>query len=89
LIPYKKQPKKTPILSITVAVFALAVQAGNEKACSDKGNSSCCASVKAEQTKAENPASKSAKAPYTAKSASKEAASKRPLQSPKAFADAR
>jgi hypothetical protein len=82
---------KTLILSTTVAILALAVQAGNEKACSDKGDSSCCASVKAEQTKAECPASKSTKAtrPSAAKSPSKEAASKRPLQSPKAFADAR
>ena len=83
---------KKLILSITLAAFAFAVHAGSEKSCCDKDTSSCCAKAKAsEQTKAECPMGKQTKATSknAGKASTKELAVKRPLQSPKAFADAR
>ena len=82
---------KKILLSMMLAAFAIAVQASDTKsACSDK-EGSCCAKTKAtEQTKAECPMAKQAKAgacPFAGKVATKEA--KPVLQSPKAFADAR
>ncbi|HYG34805.1 MAG TPA: hypothetical protein VEC99_08480 [Clostridia bacterium] len=86
---------KKLILSVVLATFAVAVQAGEDKACADKQASGCCAKAKAaQQAKAECPvAAKQAKAatcPATAKdknTASKEASNK-PLKSPKAVASA-
>jgi hypothetical protein len=82
---------KKLLLSLTCAAFAVAVQASDTKsACCDK-EGSCCAKAKAtEQTKAECPMAKQAKAgscPFAGKVATKEA--KPVLQSPKALADAR
>jgi len=82
---------KKLFLSITLAAFAVAVQASDSKsACSDK-EGSCCSKAKAtEQTKAECSMAKTAKAgscPFAGKVATKEA--KPALQSPKALADAR
>jgi hypothetical protein len=90
---------KKLILSAMLAAFAVAVQAGEDKAacCSEKQAtqaSSCCSKTAAsEQAKGECPMmAKQAKAsscPYVAKSSTKETKNKSALQSPKALADAR
>jgi hypothetical protein len=83
---------KKLILSAVFTAFTLASQAGNEKTCSaDKGASSCCAEAtpSAKKTKASQ-MTKDGKATCSSSNvASKQATTKRPLQSPKAFADAR
>jgi len=83
---------KKLILSIALTVFAVSVQAGDTKTCSDK-QSSCCGGDKATmQTKAEGSEcggctemTKSKKATHMAKNQS---AGKHALLSPKAAADA-
>ncbi|HWH70177.1 MAG TPA: hypothetical protein VNT26_12385 [Candidatus Sulfotelmatobacter sp.] len=79
---------KKLILSVMVAAFAVAVQAGEAKACADKEKGGCCAKAKAaEQTKAECPmAQQKAKAtcPYAGKATAKDSATKPALTSPKA-----
>ncbi len=74
-----------------LAAFAVAVQAGTDKACSDKESSGCCGKAKAAaQAKGECPMAKQAKTacPYAAKKDAKAASVKPALQSPKAMADA-
>jgi hypothetical protein len=84
---------KKIILSAILAVAALGVQAGDDKAaCSDKEGSSCCAKAKTSvQAKGECSMATQAKAtcPYAGKTVAKDAANKQALQSPKALADAR
>jgi hypothetical protein len=78
---------KKIIFSMALATIAFAVQAGADKACSDKAGSSCCSEAKVStQTKTECTMGKQAKAscPNSAKIAKVTAA--KPLQSPKAFA---
>jgi hypothetical protein len=87
---------KKLVLSVILAAFAVAVQAGNdkavnEKASADKDSSCCCKTPTATEAKAECPMAKESKAacPYMAKNATKDASAKPALQSPKALADAR
>ncbi len=72
---------KKLILSVVLAAFAVAVQAGDTQG-------SCCAKA-AQQTKAECPMAKQAKGtcPKAAKKLAKQTVTK-PLHSPKAVADA-
>ena len=71
---------KKLLLSITLAAFAVAAQAGDGAACAEKGGS-CCSAAKADnQAKTECPMAKQAKATKGAKQAS----AKQALKSPKA-----
>ncbi len=83
---------KKILLSVVLAGFAIAVQAGDDKpACSASGG--CCAKKAAtEETKAECPMAKQASATTCTKNkANKQVITKQKLQSPKAMtlADAR
>ena len=75
--------------------FAVAAQAGDDKACAGK-DSACCGKEKTStEAKAQCPmmakqqANANATCPYMAKQASKDASAKLALASPKALADAR
>jgi hypothetical protein len=74
---------KKLVLSVALAAFAVAVQAG-DGTCSSGG---CCASKTTTETKAECPAAKQAK--VTKAKSNKQLAAKQQVQSPKAMADAR
>ncbi len=70
---------KKLLLSLVVAAFAVAVQAGNDGSCSAGG--SCCAAKKAaSEAKAECPMAKQAKV----KKGASQASAKQALKSPKA-----
>lgn len=76
---------KKLVLSIVVAAFAVAVQAGGDGCCSEKASSCCSAQKTSVDAKAECPMAKQAKAngQKTDKSLAKQASVK-PLKSPKA-----
>ncbi len=71
---------KKILLSMTLAAFAVAAQAGDGAGCSENGGSCCSAMKAANQAKAECPMAKQAKATKGAKQAS----AKQALKSPKA-----
>ncbi len=71
---------KKLLLSLVVAAFAVAVQAGSDGACSEKGGSCCAATKVSSQAKTECPMAKQAKVTKTARQAS----AKQALKSPKA-----
>jgi hypothetical protein len=75
---------KKLVLSLVVAAFAVAVQAG--ESCSEKASSCCAAKNASKQVKAECPMAKQAKATSTKadKVGAKQASVKQPLKSPKA-----
>ena len=87
---------KKLILSVMLAAFAVAVQAGDDKANATQEKPACCAKAKtAAADKAECPMAAHAKGqcPYAAKSACKEgcckeASGKQALLSPKAASEA-
>lgn len=74
---------KQIILSVMLMAFAVAVNAADDKACSDKEKAACCEKAKAgEMGKGECPMKKDkAACPITGKTAEK---GKDPLKSPKA-----
>jgi hypothetical protein len=88
---------KKLVLSVILAAFAVAVQAGNtpatsEKASGDKDSSCCGKTPTATEAKGQCPMAKESKASCCssmAKNATKETSTKPALQSPKAMADAR
>jgi hypothetical protein len=67
---------KKLLLSLMLVAFAVAVQAGDDKSCADKA---CCSKTKAT-------ADAKAACPMAGKQAKDAAASKQPIQSPKALA---
>ncbi len=71
---------KKLLLSMVMAAFAVAAQAGNDGACSEKGGSCCAATKVSDQTKKECPMAKQAKISKGARQAS----AKQALKSPKA-----
>jgi len=91
-VGYKSNIMKKLVLSIVVAAFAVAVQAG-DAACADKAASAgCCAAKQAavQANNAECPMAKQAKiAKAKADKNSKQAAIKKPLKSPKAVTETR
>jgi hypothetical protein len=79
---------KKLILTGILAAFAVAVQAGDDKSCSDKEGSSCCKAKVSMESKSECPMAKQqakGTCPMAGKNA-KLAVSKTRLESPKASA---
>lgn len=71
---------KKLLLSLVVAAFGVAAQAGTDGACSETGGSCCGASKVSSQAKTECPMAKQAKVTKAARQAS----AKQSLKSPKA-----
>ena len=81
---------KKIILSVMVTAFAVAVYAGEGKACSDKEGSCCAGKAKTSvQVKGECPMAKQASACSSTAAKNKGIAAKQVLMSPKAQAEAR
>ena len=87
--PYKQAHMKKLLLTVIVAAFAVAAQAGNDKSCADKDSAGCCAKSKVStstEAKGECCMAKAAAGtcPFKAKVASKSTKTHQALLSPKA-----